>query len=183
MQPFRGSPDLSPDLGGAFRLPPDQGLYPISVVTELTGIGAHTLRGYERAGLLAPARTDAGSRRYSDNDLARLRRIATLAEGGVNLAGIRHILALEYELAGLRGELAELRRDPPPGSLPTGSLPTGSPPAALARPVDDATARVGRPTPVDDAAATTARAGRPAPVDDAAATTARAGRPAPVDGG
>ncbi|HET8680380.1 MAG TPA: MerR family transcriptional regulator [Micromonosporaceae bacterium] len=89
---------------------PDQGLYPISVVTELTGIGPHTLRGYERAGLLTPARTDGGTRRYSDNDLARLRRITALAESGVNLAGIRQILRLERELSELRTENAWLRR-------------------------------------------------------------------------
>ena len=46
----------SPDVHGFGSLPgrPEDGLYPISVVTELTGIGAHTLRGYERAGLLRP---------------------------------------------------------------------------------------------------------------------------------
>jgi DNA-binding transcriptional MerR regulator len=89
---------------GGFGGSPEQGLYPISVVTELTGITGPTLRGYERAGLLTPARTDGGSRRYSDNDLTRLRRIMTLAAGGVNLAGIRHILDLEEELARLRAE-------------------------------------------------------------------------------
>lgn len=98
------------DLAGRSGAEPDQGLYPISVVTELTGIGPHTLRGYERAGLLTPARTDGGTRRYSDNDLARLRRIAALVEGGVNLAGIRQILRLERELSELRTENAWLRR-------------------------------------------------------------------------
>jgi DNA-binding transcriptional MerR regulator len=89
-------------------LPPDQGLYPISVVRELTGIEAHTLRGYERAGLLAPARTAGGSRRYSGNDVDRLRRIAMLSTGGINLEGIRRILALEEELAILRAEVARI---------------------------------------------------------------------------
>ncbi|HZN17516.1 MAG TPA: MerR family transcriptional regulator [Micromonosporaceae bacterium] len=92
---------------------PDQGLYPISVVTELTGIGPHTLRGYERAGLLTPARTNGGTRRYSDNDLTRLRRITALVEGGVNLAGIGLVLRLERELAELRTENAWLRRSRP----------------------------------------------------------------------
>ena len=81
---------------------PDDGLYPISVVTELTGIGAHTLRGYERAGLLHPARSEGGMRRYSRDDLAVIRRAAQLAGEGVNLAGVRHILRLEAELAELR---------------------------------------------------------------------------------
>ena len=97
----------SPRSGG------DRGLYPISVVTELTEVGPHTLRGYERAGLLIPARTDGGTRRYSDNDLARLRRIVTLVGEGVNLAGVGQILRLEAELAALRAEIARAA-DPPP---------------------------------------------------------------------
>jgi MerR family transcriptional regulator/heat shock protein HspR len=99
--------------GEGYGAGPDQGLYPISVVTELTGIGPHTLRTYERAGLLAPARTDRGTRRYSDNDLTRLHRIATLSAAGVNLAGIRHIMQLEDELRQLRAELARLRAEDP----------------------------------------------------------------------
>jgi MerR family transcriptional regulator, heat shock protein HspR len=83
-----------------------QGLYPISVVTELTGIGAHTLRGYERAGLVIPARTEGGTRRYSDNDVARLRRILTLVGDGINLTGVGRILQLEAELAALRAQIA-----------------------------------------------------------------------------
>ena len=92
-------------LGGS-----DQGLYPISVITERTGISAHTLRSYERAGLLAPLRTDRGTRRYSDDDVARLRRIVALSDDRVNLAGIRRIMELEAELAQLRAEIGSLRR-------------------------------------------------------------------------
>jgi MerR family transcriptional regulator, heat shock protein HspR len=97
----------SPHFAGQrpFDPPPGQGLFPISVVTELTGVGAHTLRGYERAGLLQPARTDGGVRRYSGNDLATIRRITALSSAGINLTGIRHALALEAELATLRAEV------------------------------------------------------------------------------
>ena len=105
---------------------PGEGLFPISVVTELTGIGAHTLRGYERAGLVLPARTDGGSRRYSGNDLATVRRIAMLSGEGINLAGIRRILVLEAELAALRtrmGHQADASAGPRRRSL-------GSPPEA-----------------------------------------------------
>ena len=87
----------------------DRGLYTISVVSELTGIEPHTLRGYERAGLLDPLRTEGGSRRYSDNDLARLRHIATLSGLRVNLEGIRRIMLLEQEVATLKAEIAALR--------------------------------------------------------------------------
>jgi hypothetical protein len=88
------------------RYDPQQGLYAISVVTELTGIGAQTLRGYERAGLVTPARTEGGTRRYSDHDLARLRRILTLVGEGINLTGVGRILQLEAELAALRAHIA-----------------------------------------------------------------------------
>src|ERR671938_1299652 len=100
---------VSQDPLHGFGFAPDQGLYPISVVTELTGLTARQLRGYEEAGLLSPARTDGGSRRYSDSDLTRLRRIATLVADGVNPPGIRHILGLEAELTHLEAELARLR--------------------------------------------------------------------------
>jgi MerR family transcriptional regulator, heat shock protein HspR len=102
------SPTFRP--AGSFPDRPDEGLFPISVVTELTGVGAHTLRGYERAGLLRPARSDGGMRRYSSNDLDVVRRAAALSGEGVNLAGIRRILALEAELASLRAQLSAARR-------------------------------------------------------------------------
>jgi MerR family transcriptional regulator, heat shock protein HspR len=90
-------------------LGPHEGLYPISVVTELTGLGAHTLRGYERAGLLRPARTDGNVRRYSTADLAVIARAAELTREGINLAGVRRILGLEAELASLRAEFDDVR--------------------------------------------------------------------------
>jgi len=99
----------APAGGGALPGRPDEGLFPISVVTELTGIGPHTLRGYERAGLLRPARTDGGMRLFSGDDVARARRVATLSGERINLAGVRRILALEAELASLRAALDALR--------------------------------------------------------------------------
>lgn len=87
----------------------DRGVYSISVVAELTGIEPHTLRAYERAGLLTPARSDGGVRRYSDDDLVRLQRISALAAAGLNLAGIRHVLDLEAENSRLRAEFDRLR--------------------------------------------------------------------------
>jgi len=69
-------------------------VYGISVTSELSGVGPQTLRLYERRGLLAPSRTDGGTRRYSDDDLERLARIIELIEQGINLAGIVRILDL-----------------------------------------------------------------------------------------
>ena len=82
-----------------------RGVYGIAVTSELTGIGPQTLRLYERRGLLTPARTSGGTRRYSDDDLVRLARIAQLMEDGVNVPGIRRILALESENADLASRL------------------------------------------------------------------------------
>jgi MerR family transcriptional regulator/heat shock protein HspR len=85
-------------------------VYVISVAAELAGMHPQTLRIYERKGLLEPARTAGGNRRYSEADIDRLRRIAELADLGMNLAGIRRVMQLEDEVARLRAEVAELRQ-------------------------------------------------------------------------
>ena len=77
-----------------------QAVYVISVAAELAGMHPQTLRIYERKGLLEPARTAGGNRRYSDDDIERLRRISELADEGMNLAGVRRVLELEEEVAG-----------------------------------------------------------------------------------
>ena len=59
----------------------DRAIYVISVAAQLAGMHPQTLRIYERRGLLQPARTQGGNRRYSDIDIARLRRIAELKIG------------------------------------------------------------------------------------------------------
>lgn len=84
-------------------------VYVISVAAELAGMHPQTLRIYERRGLLTPARTQGGNRRYSEEDIARLRRIANLATTGMNLEGIRHVMFLEEEVVRLRAELEELK--------------------------------------------------------------------------
>jgi MerR family transcriptional regulator, heat shock protein HspR len=83
-------------------------LYMISVAAELAGVHPQTLRIYERKGLLAPARTSGRSRRYSNRDIALLRRIQELTNDGVSLAGVQRILALEDELGGARELIAGL---------------------------------------------------------------------------
>ncbi len=80
------------------------GVYGISVAAELSGIPVQSLRLYESHGLLTPDRSDGGTRRYSADDIARLRRISRLVAGGVNLAGIGRILELEDDNAGLLAE-------------------------------------------------------------------------------
>ena len=89
----------------------DRGVYIISVAAELAGVHPQTLRIYERRGLLDPARTGGGSRRYSQRDIDRLRRIHELTEAGLNLAGVKAVMALEDEVAQLRRQLAEVVAD------------------------------------------------------------------------
>lgn len=86
-------------------------VYVISVAAELAGVHPQTLRIYERKGLVDPARTQGGSRRYSDEDISLLRRIQELTNEGLNLAGVQRVLALEAENARLRAELDQTRAD------------------------------------------------------------------------
>ncbi|HLX48803.1 MAG TPA: MerR family transcriptional regulator, partial [Streptosporangiaceae bacterium] len=79
------------------------------VAAELAGLHPQTLRIYEREGLLDPARTAGGTRRYSQRDIARLQEICTLATGGLNIAGIRRVLELQEETRRLQAEVDRLR--------------------------------------------------------------------------
>ena len=86
-------------------------VYVISVAAELSGVHPQTLRIYERKGLLEPARTQGGNRRYSDFDINRLRRISEMSAEGMNLSGIKRVLELENEVAELRTQLDQIRRE------------------------------------------------------------------------
>jgi len=97
-----------PDNGGPERKRPTA-VYVISVAAELSGMHPQTLRIYERRGLVMPARTQGGNRRYSDADIEVLRRISELTNEGMNLEGIRRVMRLEAENARLRAELEQAR--------------------------------------------------------------------------
>lgn len=86
-----------------------QAVYVISVAAELAGVHPQTLRIYERKGLVNPARTGGGSRRYSDADIEQLRRIQGLTTAGLNLFGVQRVLELEAENSRLRAELDKVR--------------------------------------------------------------------------
>src|SRR3954462_15464735 len=86
---------------------PRQAVYVISVAAELAGVHPQALRIYERKGLLDPARTGGGSRRYSDDDIEHLRRIQELTNAGLNLAGVKRVLELEAALVQVQLELDE----------------------------------------------------------------------------
>ena len=84
-----------------------RGVYAISVAAELTGAGVQNLRVYERRGLVSPSRTDGQTRRYSEDDLDRVRRVLALLEDGLNLAGIALVLDLEDDNQRLRSRLGD----------------------------------------------------------------------------
>ena len=84
-------------------------IYVISVAAQLAGMHPQTLRQYDRLGLVVPSRASGRGRRYSAYDVAKLRYVQHLSqEEGVNLAGIRHILALQSEVEDLRKRVNQL---------------------------------------------------------------------------
>jgi len=99
-----------------------RGVYGISVAAELVGTGVQNLRAYEARGLLEPERTEGGTRRYSANDLDRLRRIGDLLEAGLNLAGIAMVMDLQDENTQLRAE-KEDQQWLKPASIPASRSP------------------------------------------------------------
>lgn len=84
-------------------------LYAISVAAELSGLAIPTVRLYEQHGLVEPARTEGGTRRYSDEDVARLQRISELVEEGVTLSAVAMVLGLQDDNALLADSNARLR--------------------------------------------------------------------------
>ena len=91
------------------RIDPDAPIFVISVAAQLAEMHPQTLRGYDRLGLVVPGRTRGRGRRYSLRDIAKLRHIQHLSQTeGINLEGIRRILALEAELEELQQQVAQL---------------------------------------------------------------------------
>ena len=120
------------------RPAPDRGVYGISVAAELSGVPAQSLRLWERHGLLTPARSDGGTRRYSTDDLARLQRITVLVAAGVNIAGISRILNLEDDNTALRATHTSAPPTPHRSNA-------HSPPVRPHRPAPGAVRRGGQP--------------------------------------
>jgi MerR family transcriptional regulator/heat shock protein HspR len=85
------------------RVENDRGVFMISVAAELAEMHPQTLRMYEARGLIEPKRSPKGTRLYSQDDVARLRRIQEMtAELGMNLAGVERVFELEDKLARLQ---------------------------------------------------------------------------------
>ncbi len=108
--------------------------YTIGVAAALTGVPPQMLRRYEQAGLLEPARNKSGKNRlYSDNDVDRTLEISSLAQEGINLAGIRRILAMRQQIRALETQLAGVeaagpgKQDGAVSSQTENTLTVGSP--------------------------------------------------------
>jgi len=114
----------------------DRGLFSISVAAELAGLHPQTLRIYEREGLLDPARSAGGTRRYSRRDIDRLTEICSLTADGLNLAGIRRVLQLQEETRQLHAELARLQALASDGAdpAPRAGAPRTRPPRSATQP-------------------------------------------------
>lgn len=87
-----------------------EGVFAISVVARMCSTQVQNLRVYERHGLVAPDRTDGGTRLYSTADVERVERIRELLADGLNLAGISRVIALEDEVDRLRAGNIALRQ-------------------------------------------------------------------------
>jgi MerR family transcriptional regulator, heat shock protein HspR len=86
--------------------------YVISVAAKILGIQTHTLRYYERIGVVEPSRSRGNIRLYSEEDLEQLRRVKTLIEDlGVNLAGAEVILRMAHQIAELQNKIQELETE------------------------------------------------------------------------
>ncbi|GAB6899787.1 heat shock protein transcriptional repressor HspR [Kineosporia succinea] len=104
--------EINVEFSGEFSVDPDAPIFVISVAAQLAGMHPQTLRQYDRLGLVTPGRSAGRGRRYSPRDVASLREVQRLSqEEGVNLAGIKRILDLEYENRALRGQVDALMKE------------------------------------------------------------------------
>ena len=87
-----------------------EALFVISVAARLSGMHPQTLRIYERRGLVAPYRTEGGTRRYSQEDIDRLLLISELTSAGLNLEGVKMVMELQGEISAMRREQRRGRR-------------------------------------------------------------------------
>jgi MerR family transcriptional regulator/heat shock protein HspR len=86
----------------------DAPIFAIAVAAELSAMHPQTLRQYDRLGLVVPARTQGGSRRYSTRHVEQLREVARLSSEGMSLPAIARILELEDDVRVLRRRVREL---------------------------------------------------------------------------
>jgi len=86
--------------------------YVISIAARMVGVRTHTLRYYERIGIIEPSRSRGNIRLYSESDIAQLRRVKTLMDDlGVNLAGVEVIMRMVQRMLKLQNQVQELESE------------------------------------------------------------------------
>ncbi|WP_194409911.1 heat shock protein transcriptional repressor HspR [Microbacterium cremeum] len=95
-------------MGEQHDIDEDAPIFAIAVAAELSGMHPQTLRQYDRLGLVVPARTQGGSRRYSLRHIAQLREVARMSADGIGLPAIARILELEDRVRELHGRVRDL---------------------------------------------------------------------------
>lgn len=95
-------------MGEQHDIDEDAPIFAIAVAAQLSGMHPQTLRQYDRLGLVVPARTQGGSRRYSLRHVAQLREVARMSADGIGLPAIARILELEDRVRELHGRVRDL---------------------------------------------------------------------------
>ncbi|MFC1916651.1 heat shock protein transcriptional repressor HspR [Chloroflexota bacterium] len=86
--------------------------YVISIAARMLGVQTHTLRYYEKMGIIEPSRSSGNIRLYSERDIARARQMKTLTDDlGVNLAGVEVILRMAQRMNELQRQMEELESE------------------------------------------------------------------------
>lgn len=87
-------------------------IYVISVAARIVGIETHTLRYYERLGLVQPYRSQGNIRYYSEGDVERLRHIKGLmSDLGINLAGVEVVMRMAERMAEMQRQIQEMETE------------------------------------------------------------------------
>jgi len=84
--------------------------FTIGQVAEILELRPGALRRFEQQELVSPERSEGGQRRYSREEIERLREVRDLTDQGLTLLAVREVLALRQEVSRLEAELAELRQ-------------------------------------------------------------------------
>ena len=92
---------------------PDAAFFTVGQAGDVLGVPAATLRRFDAAGAVSPARSPGGQRRYSSNQLTHARRLVDLVAEGLSLQAATRIAALEDEVASLRRLLDDGNRAGP----------------------------------------------------------------------
>ncbi|NGO09516.1 MerR family transcriptional regulator [Streptomyces sp. HC44] len=87
----------------------DAALYTIGQVAEMLDVQVAFLRRLDAQGVVVPARSAGGQRRYSRREIDRVAEVMTLTAEGVSVAGVRQVLALRDRVEALEDDLAEAR--------------------------------------------------------------------------